>query len=685
MAQDNRAAWGIDIGQAGLKALKLRYAEAAGQAIAVGFDYVPHPKILSQPDAIPEELIPQAIDTFLSRNSVDGDLVAISVPGKQSLARFIELPPVERKNINQIVGYEAKQQIPFPLEEVIWDYQTLGNPEEVEVEKRKLLMGAEVGLFAMKKGDVNDRLAPFQKKKIEVELIQPGPVALYNQLVYDEMGWRPGQDAPGGSEHYIVLDMGCDDTTLIISNGSKIWIKSVRIGGNNFTRALVKDLKLSFAKAEHLKCNATKAPDPKSVFQALRPVFNEFVQEIQRAVGFFSGVNAGAEIVKVFGLGNGFKLAGLQKFLQQNLDYEVVRPETFPALQGDAVLNSPMFQENLLSFPVSYGLALQALGAGKMETSLLPPEIVTQRLIRKKKPWAVVGAASLLAGLSLSMAVNGAALASVDTPEFAAAIEDKKKLDSELSQGESAYNAQVSAFEAAKTEITTLTDGRRSTNVLEFHDAFNATLPRDEGNSTEIHPKDRMAISVNAMASVKKADVGAWFTELSASAKENMPAKYRDTPPSGEGYVFTINGTSWHDEYEEGNYDMSHRDYVQNTLVANLAKWQITGPDGKVHDIGRMGITHPVITDARTEDIYYDPTGNAPPQGGSRLFGGQNPINDANNNGEEIKQTDFILQFVYKPIPEAERLDADPNAPAEEAATDAAAPAGDAPAEAPPA
>ena len=37
---DTQAVWGIDIGQAGLKAIRLRYAEAAGQVIAVAFDYI---------------------------------------------------------------------------------------------------------------------------------------------------------------------------------------------------------------------------------------------------------------------------------------------------------------------------------------------------------------------------------------------------------------------------------------------------------------------------------------------------------------------------------------------------------------------------------------------------------------------------------------------------------------------
>ena len=43
-----------------------------------------------------------------------------------------------------------------------------------------------------------------------------------------------------------------------------------------------------------LKCNATKAPDPRAVFQALRPVFNDYVSEIQRSIGYFASVNRSA-------------------------------------------------------------------------------------------------------------------------------------------------------------------------------------------------------------------------------------------------------------------------------------------------------------------------------------------------------------------------------------------------------
>ena len=72
---DSQDVWGIDIGQAGLKAVQLRYAGAADQVLAMAHAYVKYgtpdsPKILSQPDAIPEELIPQAIATFIENNAV---------------------------------------------------------------------------------------------------------------------------------------------------------------------------------------------------------------------------------------------------------------------------------------------------------------------------------------------------------------------------------------------------------------------------------------------------------------------------------------------------------------------------------------------------------------------------------------------------------------------------------------
>src|SRR5260221_14301636 len=141
--------WGIDIGQCALKALRLQNVE--GTITATAFDYVEHPKILSQPDADPDQLTREALEKFLSRNTLRGDGVAISVPGQSGLARFVKLPPVEEKKIADIVKFEAKQQIPFNLDEVVWDYQRIGAGEV----DGGFAMNIEIGLFAMKRDMIN--------------------------------------------------------------------------------------------------------------------------------------------------------------------------------------------------------------------------------------------------------------------------------------------------------------------------------------------------------------------------------------------------------------------------------------------------------------------------------------------------------------------------------------------------
>ena len=147
MAKPN-AVWGIDIGQCALKALRCT-VDSDGSILADKYDFIEYPKILSQPEADPEELVQEALEQFLSRNNVVGDKVAISVPGQAGLSRFFKPPPVEVKTLPDIVKYEVKQQIPFPIEDVIWDWQQLGG---LVVEGRAI--DAEVGLFAMKRDAV---------------------------------------------------------------------------------------------------------------------------------------------------------------------------------------------------------------------------------------------------------------------------------------------------------------------------------------------------------------------------------------------------------------------------------------------------------------------------------------------------------------------------------------------------
>src|SRR5712691_5487950 len=186
--------WGIDLGQCALKALRVENID--GQVTATAFDYVEHPKILSQPDADPDQLTREALEKFLSRNTLKGDTVAISVPGQSGLARFVKLPPVEEKKIVDIVKFEAKQQIPFNLDEVVWDYQKIGSGVVTD----GFAMETEIGLFAMKRDMVNRYLQHFQDVHVEVHLVQMAPLALCNFVSYDLLGKDTNQAAGAAPE-----------------------------------------------------------------------------------------------------------------------------------------------------------------------------------------------------------------------------------------------------------------------------------------------------------------------------------------------------------------------------------------------------------------------------------------------------------------------------------------------------
>src|SRR4051812_23828699 len=207
------AVWGIDIGQCAVKALRCRPGDDDSQVVADAFDYIEYPKILSQPDADPAELVREALKLFLSRNTVRGDKVAISVSGQAGLARFIKLPPVESKKIPDIVKYEARQQIPFPLEEVVWDYQQMVGGSVTE----GFALDTEVGLFAMKRDQVYKAMKPFTDANIEVDIIQLTPLALYNYVVFDQMKDLPPPeeyDPDNPPDSVVVVSLGTDTTDL---------------------------------------------------------------------------------------------------------------------------------------------------------------------------------------------------------------------------------------------------------------------------------------------------------------------------------------------------------------------------------------------------------------------------------------------------------------------------------------
>ncbi len=377
-----KSVWGVEIGQCALKALKLR--EMNGQVQAEAFDIIEHPKILSQPEADRNQLILNALEQFQTRNNVSGSSLVVSVPGQSSFTRFIKLPPVDPKRIPEIVKFEAEQQIPFPINDVVWRWQTFQKEDSPDI---------ELGIFAMKKVDVSDALEHFSQVQLDVDVVQMAPLALCNFMFYD--------DQLAGDGATLLADVGVDKTDLVVVDGSRIWMRTVQLGGSSFTEALVRAFKLPFNKAEKLKRSAASSKYARQIFQAMRPVFADLVQEIQRSIGFYTQLHRETRFKKLIGLGNGFRLPGLQKFLEQNLNMPVSRVDSFNNLSTSEAINAPAFTENVLSFAVAYGLAIQGMGQAAVNTNLLPSEIIRKRLWAGKRFWFTAAAACLVAASGL--------------------------------------------------------------------------------------------------------------------------------------------------------------------------------------------------------------------------------------------------------------------------------------------
>ena len=438
--------------------------------------------LLTQPEADPGELVRDAVEEFLSRNDISGDTIAVSVPGQAGLSKFIKLPPVEASKIPDIVTYEARQQIPFPLEQVIWSWQRL----EGGIEESGFVIDAEIALFAMKRDQVAKALEPFKEADIEIDILQLSPVSLANVVMFDQLPKASEVDPEAPPPSIVLASMGVDSTDLIVTNGLKIWQRTMPIGGSNFTRALVQGMRMTFPKAENLKRNAARADDPKKVFQTLRPVFNEFASELQRSLNYFTGQDRTAKIGQVLLVGNAAKLRGLSDFLAKQLQLEVHRLREFKRLEGDLILKTPAYRENQLAFATVYGLAMQGLGVASIRTNLLPSDVTRDRLIQAKKPWAVAAMLGLLVAALINFLGIYVAWSSYSESLFADAFTQIDSVVAKSSQIQSSLQqAQSEQLEILNTQQRLIQIGDRRFQTLELIRTIESMIPRDEPDKTD--------------------------------------------------------------------------------------------------------------------------------------------------------------------------------------------------------
>jgi type IV pilus assembly protein PilM len=312
-------AWGIDIGPSGLKAVKLAWDQDQQQAVIEELALIEHAKPLSHAANEAEEtkLVEATLEEFLDSHQTKQSQVCLGIPGRMSLMLSLELPSIESAKLPKLIEYEARSEFPVPLDQLAWDFQ-LFQPVAPDVNRsaeaedndgqRALLIGARHA--------VTQRfLEPCERLGLRVDVLQTDVVGLHNLLVYEHFS-DDDNASPPAEAAVAAIDVGCDVTNIVISSPYSLWSRACGVAGQTFTRALVRELKLSVAQAEQQKRAPESAGRLSALFEAWSPMLQDLLRESRDALAAYTQEAPDCPVRQMIGLGGGFSLHGLLRGLR---------------------------------------------------------------------------------------------------------------------------------------------------------------------------------------------------------------------------------------------------------------------------------------------------------------------------------------------------------------------------------
>ena len=431
--EPSKVAWGIEVGEFALKAIRLALV---GDTIHVtDFVVIPHQKVLSDPSVSDREgMIRVTLGAFVQEHSekLATEPIIMSLPGNAGFARFATIPAVDAKTLRSMIEYEAKQQIPFPIEEVEWDSPILPADDSGQL---------AIGIFAITKERLHELISLYAECGIEPDVLTLSSIAVYNALHFDlELENKP--------EPISCIDIGTNSSDLIVIANGKFWIRTFPIGGSQFTSAIADAFasqNVNYTRAEKIKVD--RAPTEKVLrarTMAMRRVTGQLVDEIGRSREFYQSANEGVDLKQAFVVGSTLKISGLRTKIAGDLQMSFDRIEEFKKVQ----LNGPDpadFAANTINLLTALGLGLQGLGLAKVELNLSPIAKIRQKLWKAKTPWFLAAACILLV-TSVAMFLR----VGLDQILLSKLSESSAKADSTSKQGTSLITQLSQAQEEAQ-------------------------------------------------------------------------------------------------------------------------------------------------------------------------------------------------------------------------------------------
>ncbi len=165
---------------------------------------------------------------------------------------------------------------------------------------------------------------------------------------------------------------------------------------------------------------------------------------------------------------------------------------------------------------------MQALGKGKLSTNLLPREIVADRLIRDKKPWAVGLVAAILLGCSISFLGHWRAWRSAQVSLFTTAISQADAVKTKSKKFTDDYQTNQKVFQDFDQMGKNIVGGVEGRLLwIEVLKAIDYCLPHDpDGRPKPKDIRDRNELHITEVECEHRADLATWYTEVQSKIDE---------------------------------------------------------------------------------------------------------------------------------------------------------------------
>ncbi|MFN8670526.1 MAG: type IV pilus assembly protein PilM [Candidatus Sericytochromatia bacterium] len=303
--------------------------------------------------------VAQAIQELLEKNQITAKKAMTTVSGQAVIIRTVQFPAMNPKELKEVVLHEAERYIPFPIEEVNIDFQTLEEVEDEGINK------IEVLLVAAQKQFVNSYVESFMIAGLTLVGIDVASFAVARALTSDINGVI-GSEAPT----VLILIRGETTDVNVFNNGIPKFSRSIPIGTTSFIETIASNLNVSLEEAISLfdkvivpiaGQNVSDEPMVEMASNEIRTNLRELTTEIQRSLEYYQSQSS-EQIQKLIISGRGAKMKNLDKHLSMNLGLDVEVGNPINDIQFDQQkYPAEYLLENAPVFVTSIGLAKRGL------------------------------------------------------------------------------------------------------------------------------------------------------------------------------------------------------------------------------------------------------------------------------------------------------------------------------------